>query len=297
MPHHRLILALVAATSSSSVLAQTVGGPPIAYVKKVNNGDEIYLVNADGMGQVRIYKGPTKIGITQLDLRPGGNEIAWTENHNVLKTLAFDDFGRAAPQGVRTVRRVGSPCSVTSPDYHPTDRSLIFIEGCSAAREVRVLPEGASGPSAAPLFSGTNVGRVRWSRSGVDIYSIESASGAPNGPTYLRRRKGNFQSWDDFGRLDDWRSFNVLKTGERIVFGWNSNRIFDFATMTDVTQSQPLQCSRYEPHFGPQDTDMVYQTPHSAKGDYVMVGKGDCSGSSNALTGKGTFGPWMDWRD
>src|SRR5688572_32768258 len=97
-----LSAATCAALLTTAVHAQTAGGPPIAYVKRVSNGDEIYLVNPNNTGLTRIYKAPSKIQVTMLDLRPGGGEIAFLENFAKLKILAFDSLGRAEPGNPRT---------------------------------------------------------------------------------------------------------------------------------------------------------------------------------------------------
>ena len=73
----KAFLAAAAAATATTTSAQTAGGPPVAYVKRVSNGDEIYLVNPDKTGLIRVYKARSKTQIPQFDLRPGGGEIAF----------------------------------------------------------------------------------------------------------------------------------------------------------------------------------------------------------------------------
>ena len=104
----RPVLAAALLAIGTTAVAQTAGGPPIAYVKRVSNGDEIHLVSPEGTEGRRIYKARSKVQITQLDLRPGGGEVAFLEGFTTLKILAFDDLGRPLAGNPREIRRVSS---------------------------------------------------------------------------------------------------------------------------------------------------------------------------------------------
>ncbi len=293
------IAAMLMSAAGAAAEAQTAGGPPIAYVKRVSNGDEIYLVNSNNTGLIRVYKAPSKVQVTMLDLRPTGGEIAFTENHAALKILAFDELGRALPGNPREIRRVSSPCTVESPDYHPTSNSLLYVEGCGRNRSVRTVQSGATHPDEAPLFS-TAVFRARWSRLGDTIYYIGLRDGAlSSDPTYLYRRSSDpFGTAEELGVLNSWSTFDIARAGDKVL--WNSDggtfKVLDLgiagATTGDATT---LECPRgMRMSYGPGDTQFVYTTESSKGGHYVLVGPSNC-GSINALTGKGSWG-WLDWR-
>ena len=294
-----LSAAACAALLTSAAYAQTAGGPPIAYVKRVSNGDEIYLVNPNNTGLIRVYKAPSKIQVTMLDLRPGGGEVAFTENHAALKILAFDDLGRALPGNPRVIRRVSSPCTVESPDYHPTNNSLLYVEGCGRDRSVRTVQGGATQRDEAPIFS-TAVFRARWSRLGDTIYYIGLREGAlSSDPTYLyRRSSAPSGTAEEIGVLNTWSTFDIARDGDKLF--WNSDgltfKVLDLggagATTSNATT---LACPRgIRMAFGPGDTHFVYTTDPNKGGHFVVVSPSSC-GSSNSLTGKGSWG-WLDWR-
>jgi hypothetical protein len=291
-----MIAALLATTASAQ--AQTAGGPPIAYVKRASNGDEIYLTNADKTGLIRLYKAPSKIQITMLDLRPGGGEIAFLEGFAKLKIIAFDDYGRASPGNPRTIRTVSSPCTVESPDYHPSNGTLLFVEGCGRDRAVRTVQRGANSADGSALFSGVAVFRARWSRTGDTIYYIGLRAGAAGSdPTYLYRRTGSAGS-EELGVLNSWNTFDVARTGEKVYWGSEpSFSLLDFASGTATSDAVTLNCpagSRMT--RSPDDTHMVFQSAWArGKGNYVMVGVTNCAVDPTALTGAGSWG-WTDWR-
>lgn len=285
-------------TTAASAEAQTAGGPPIAYVKRLSNGDEIYLVDADKTGLIRLYKAPSKVQITMLDLRPGGGEIAFLEGYTKLRMLAFDDYGRAAPGNPRTIRTVGSPCSVESPDYHPSNGSLLFVEGCSRNRAVRTVQPGANTPDATPIFSGVAVFRARWNRLGDTVYYIGLRDGAgTSDPAYLYRRSGSADP-EELGVLTSWTTFDVARVGEKIYWGSDpSFSLLDFASGSSTSDAVTLNCpSGSRMTRSPDDTQMVFQSAQArGKGNYVMVGVTSCFADPTALTSAGSWG-WTDWR-
>ena len=294
-----LSAAACAALLATAAHAQTAGGPPIAYVKRVSNGDEIYLVNPNNTGLMRVYKAPSKIQVTMLDLRPGGGEIAFLENFYALKILAFDNLGRPLPGNPRLIQRVSSPCTVESPDYHPTNGSLLFIEGCGRNRAAWTVQSGASQRDEAPLFS-TAVFRARWSRLGDTIYYVGLRDGAlSSDPTYLyRRSSAPSGAPEEIGVLNSWSTFDVAREGEKLFWG-NDNFTFKVLDLAgegaSTSNATTLECPRgLRMAFGPGDTNFVYTTESTKGGHFVIVGPSTC-GSTNSLTGKGSWG-WLDWR-
>lgn len=296
----RLLVAAAAVTSlATSAIAQTVGGPPIAYVKRVSNGDEIYLVNPDGTGQIRVYKARSKIQVTMLDLRPAGGEIAFTENHSTLKLLAFDDYGRPSVGNPREIRRVASPCTVESPDFHPTAGTLLYVEGCGRDRAVWTVQSGGAQRDASPLFSSVAVFRARWSRLGDSIYYVGLRDGAASSdPTYLYHRAGTAAP-EELGVLNSWSTFDVARVGEKLFWNLDDGRfkMLDFSTGATTADAVVLNCpSGSRMTRSADDGEMVYQSPWArGKGNHVMIAPTDCNTDPRALTGEGSWG-WLDWR-
>ena len=295
-----LLAALLIASVSTPAKAQTAGGPPIAYVKRVSNGDEIHLASANGPERLRLYKARSKIQITMLDLRPGGGEVAFLENFTTLKILAFDDFGRSLAGNPREIRRVSSPCTLESPDYHPTNGVLLFVEGCGRNRGVWTVQSGAGQRDAAPVFSSVPVYRARWSRLGDSIYYIGLRDGASSSdPTYLYRRSTTAGTTEELGILNSWTTFDVARTGERLFWsGPNSTFVMVDISGSGATtaDAEVRECPRgLRMAFSPGDTQIVYTTVPAKGGHYVMAGPSNC-GSPQPLTGKGSWG-WIDWRN
>lgn len=136
--------------------------------------------------------------------------------------------------------------------------------------------------------------RIRWSRTGDYLYYDEAAS-PTSAEMRLKRRNVATGAVTDFGAIRDLNSFDVTRTGDRLAFGSPlAPKLLDFATMNDVSQATAL-CEGNDIHFSPDNSEIVYTTPHSAKGDYILIKSSGCSGSPFSLTGKGSWGQ-KDWR-
>lgn len=294
------IFASLTLLTSVTAAAQTAGGPPIGYVKQSSNGEEIHLVTPQGNGHVLLYKAPSRTGISMLDLRPGGGEIAFLEaGSKRLRILRFDDLGRAAVGYPKTIRTVVSPCVLESPDYHPSDGSLIFVHTCGLGNNsVWRVQSGADLPDPNPLISNVSVFRARWSRLGDQLYTIRARDNAsPSDPSYLYRSAPNGAGLEELGVIDNWSTFDITRSGNRVVWGSLTFQTLDLDQPNPMTsQAVNLPCPQgRRMTFGPGDSDFVYTTSSGKQGDYVMIGPANCNGTT-ALTGKGSWG-WIDWRN
>lgn len=291
-----LMLATLLATSAASAAqAQSTGGPSIAYAKAGGTAMEIYLVNPNGTGLTKLYTAPRKTSVGFMDLRPGGNELAFTEGFRI-KIQRFFDSGQ--PNGAATL--LDTPCQAWHPDYHPSgDGSFVFLHVCGGTYEVRQYVPGVGMTT---LFSTISTNRVRWNRAGTHLYYDEETS-FNSGNLHLKRRdiaSGVVEDLGDMGCtisscLD---SFEVGRAGDRVLFGPTTGpKLFDSATMSGVSQATAVCINRggTDLHFSPGDANLIYRTPHSARGDYIMIAASNCSGAPGALTGKGEWG-WKDWR-
>ena len=175
------------------------------------------------------------------------------------------------------------------PDYHPSgDGRLIFIVVCSGDFGVWQYTPGAG---AAEIFGTISTNRVRWNRTGTHIYYDEETS-FNSGLLRLKRRDAATGTVEDLGPLIALDSFDVTRTGDRLIHGSPlSVKLFDTATMTTT---EPC-IDGDDVHASPDDSQYLYETPHNAGGTYVMIHSNSCSGSPVALTGKGGWHK-KDWR-
>jgi hypothetical protein len=281
------LVVFFAATAAFATTAQGEIGPPIAYVSQSSTRFDIYLVNPDGTGLSRLYGGAAKHTISAIDLKPGGGEIAFTDQYK-LKILAYDERGVA----VGSPRSIALPCNALGVDYHPTDGSLAVADECSP-RHIWRLAAGASAVDPVPLATGTNIILRRWSRSGARLYYR-----GPGGLFAYDPATGSSTVVDaqPIGDMSD-----VTLTGDRAILQQSggpagppegSFTIQDFTTGA-ITNGCTLALM---PHYGNSDTQMVYKQPGDrSNATYVMVHKTDCSGAPFRLTGRGTY--WsIDWR-
>ena len=121
-----ILLASASLCAASSAVAATSGGPQIAYSLLSGYTQSIYLTNSDGSGKVKLYTTANKANIGDIDIRPGGNQLAITESsiaggQGVLKIINYTDAGVRG-----TVTTVSMPgCTAIGIDYHPSDGSLL----------------------------------------------------------------------------------------------------------------------------------------------------------------------------
>lgn len=285
-----LIAALLATSAVTAAQAQNSGGPPIAYIKVAGAGQEIYLSNETGTSITKLYTAPRKVGLGWMDLKPGGNQLAFTEGRGI-KIQQFGDDGQKASEAVP----VPSPCSTSqSPDYHPSgDGRLVFIAVCGfGSFHVMTYKLGDSEPQL--LFTLSSANRIRWSRTGEYLY-YDQALAYTDSTARLRRRNLATEAIQDFGPISDVNTFDVARTDDRLIYGAPlATKVFNFATMSDTSQSTAF-CEGDDIHFSPTDSQILYEAPHSAKGTYILVKASNCSGSATQITGKGEWHK-TDWR-
>jgi len=176
-----IVLASASLCVASSAFAATPGGPPIAYALLSGYTQSIYLTNPDGSAKVKLYTTANKVNIGDIDVRPGGNQLAIIEGsiaggQGVLKIINYTDAGVRG-----TVTTVSMPgCTAQGIDYHPGDGSLLVARYCNSAAIQEVRRYTANGWDTDPLFQVTNgnpdkaAGKVRWMGDGTGFLWAES---------------------------------------------------------------------------------------------------------------------------
>ena len=260
------VLATVAVPSA----AGAVIGPPISF----SSGNSIYLVNPDGTGLSTVYQGARGTAVQSVDLKPGGGEVAFVENH-VLKVLTYGETGRptSAP------RTISLPCAVAlEVDHNPTDGSLAVKDGCAPNHIWRVNSTGAHLMITQP----STIGDIRWSSDGSHLY-YEFADGI----RAFYPATGATQTV-----YPDHTIWNPTLTGDRLILASTNNNYFihDFATGIDApgcTQGQMI-------HDGNDDAQMVFRIP-AHNGFYVAVESTSCAGGPRLITGHAGAYAGIDW--
>ena len=268
-------------------------GPEIAYSTQT----EIYLINPNGSGKVRLHRSKSNDFISSVSLRPGGGQIAFVENW-VVKFIDFDAAGRP----VGTIRSITPSCNrLYNVRYHPDGNSVLFHELCGDKSEIKqsAIPSAAvPRPVASVLFTeNTNTEYLQestWDPSGSSIvYSISTA-------TQFELRRLTVGGSDDllFARANEQIRYpDVSPDGTRIAIsnyalgttlgvGYTS----EFNTVDgSLGPNFKGQYARYEPN-GSRILFIDYQT-YNAR--YLRYRNPD--GSQGQIGGKAVY--WsLDWR-
>ena len=127
---------LVAALLASSGPALARVGPEIAY----STATELYLVNPDGSGKIRLYRSKSNDFISSVALKPGGGTIAFVENW-ALKFLDYSSSG----QLLGAVRVIKPDCfRLADVHFHPNAQSVIYRDLCGGEGKVKQVAVPAS---------------------------------------------------------------------------------------------------------------------------------------------------------
>ena len=293
-----LAAAAAGALSITSANAQTTGGPTIAYVK-VGGTQEIYLVNPNGSGSTRLYTVPKKTGIASLDLRPGGNEIAFVETASgkprVLKILKFNIAGVKLGEPV-TVPNLCAPDYV---DYNPVASeppTVIISEVCNRIKSIISIRTDGTGRTVLQQGPEANVyvAQPRWLKDGVSYVYVRALDSNPTQQQLCRNAcdpgsgellwTGQQVTWIDVGRSDN----RILFTG-----GNSQMKMIDGDTGADLTPTPFI--SGTGGHFSPDGRYILFETPHLASGDFLHI-YDRTTGLASRLTAKSEYGP-TDWRN
>ena len=286
-----LLLSALSITACSQAVAQTSGGPPIAYVKFGGTTQDLYLVNPDGSGARKLYSAPRKFYITTLDLKPGGGEIAFVERASgspvTLKVLSFTAAGVA----IGNPRSLAMPCAPDYIDYHPTAPKLIFSAICGTNSAIGTIDTNGSNFAivrAAPTQTNWH-GQPRWKRDGTYLYVYSNDPVAYN----LCRNDcvgadSVYFSSSQIGRID------VGRLGDTVLIDTPVFYISEIDGSSGAMLRSNFLTGRGG-HYSADDKDVLYLSNHSASGDYLLVYHGD-TGITTRLTTKGDFGPF-DWRN
>jgi hypothetical protein len=297
------MLVCVSAIFAAASPAEAVpGGPAIAYAVNGGKTIDVYLSNADGSGKVKVYSTTSKNNLWQIDMRPGGNQLALVENaspsiNGTIKIISYTDAGAVT----NTTSISPGNCQVLGIDYHPTDGSILVSRYCnqSTVIEVRQLVGGVY--DSTPILSFNNdgntaAGYIRWMGDGSGfLWAVGTASG---GGTIERHMMTN-----------PYAPVTVYRTGDFSLPTW-----FDVArcagvldsscsTMLVTTRGGVLQLASFD---GTGSTPTVLHSPNASDGHYspdnshVLWRFQTHSGyqlmiDNSIFVAKGATGP-KDWR-
>jgi hypothetical protein len=284
-----MIAAALLATTAAVAEAQTAGGPEIAYVKVGGTAQEIYLVNADGSGLKKLYTAGRKKSIGWLDLKPGGGEIAFVEGGSgsprSIKILSYDDAG--VPSG--PARSLSGPCGPDTVDYHPTEPKLIISDICSQSPGIATIGTDGSGYSVV-VSAAAYINKARWLKDGLSyVYVRAPVDGAP---LQICRNACNPDKGELLRTVSGVWWMDVGRNANTILHDYAGSNTTEIDAMTGTVLRETIVVGNGA-HYSSDDTRILYETPHSARGNFLHILNAD--GSTTRLTGKGEYGP-TDWR-
>jgi hypothetical protein len=298
-----LVSAIALAASSPAIAA--AGGAPIAYALNSGNTFTVTLSNPDGTAKASVYTSGTKANIIQVEMRPGGNQMAIIERSptsvGTLKIINYSDAG--VRTGVTTVDSGG--CQILGVDYHPTDGSLLVSRYCNGAaiQEVRNYFPATNIWAGDPMVQVTNgnpdksAGMVRWLGDGSGFLWVVSDTTVggrierrmlsnPSAPlTLYSTGTADQPQWFDVAHCSGALDSTCGKMLVTIPSGVIHLVTFDDFGGTD--QGALFPANSTDGHYSPDNAHILWRQQTKA-GYQLMIDNG-------ALVAKGGFGG-KDWR-
>ena len=264
---YRTIAFVAALLSASAAYAQTAVGLPIGYVMGSAKGDAIYVLNADGTGETKVYQAPRqgRVGsrIDDLSLRPGGGEVAFVLDGGQLWVQKFGSTGQADGDAFEVA--VPGDCFLGGPDYR-SDGDLYVSDSC-----LNVWLVDTDGRTASLVFTGANISGM--AAVGTSLLYSEGGSvdsnGVVTGNLKLRTAAGSTTTIVE--TLQYILPLYVDAVGnDGVLSGPSSFRTVDLTTgAVDAGCTQGGMVK-----YSPDGSEMVYEFRNT-----LFVLNSDCSGA------------------
>lgn len=279
-----IIATLLTSSSAFAAQAQTAGGPPIAYVK-TGAWSEIYLVNPNGSGPIRIYRTRGQLGA--IDLKPGGGEISFVESW-LLRTLTFDSAGRQT--GLSAPRGFNCPNAAQADglDYHPGGGPTLVADGCG---HIWTLATPTSAPQL-QIGSSVMLTHPRWLPDGSGF--VYTSGGGGNPVQFWRETYPVSGSPTLLGNLTELPMVNMKNTGNTAVLVYLDR--YEVWDLDASSQTTGCHADARNIQFSPTDAQAVYRTRGGKGGEFILLKNANCSGNVTTVAPKSNYSVEIDWR-
>ena len=264
-----LMKALFAGAALTIATGPAYAAPPIAYTMANNSkGVDLFLVNPDGSGKVKLYSTPNSIRL--LDMNPLANQVAIVDNANP-QVVKFINYSAAGIPGAITT--FNDSCQIVGMDFHPTNGSLLISHYCSSTglQEVRQLVNGALESQPLETFGTSQtdaIGKVHWLGDGsgfllyyahpagttqqrqIDWYTIGMSSAPVTVVVLPRSAVGEF----DTARCTSPSTVPC----HAMVYDDGANQVHrvHFDAMSTTEDSMQAGAS---PHYSPSNSQLLYR--------------------------------------
>jgi len=265
---------LIALLAASSVLAAASANaaPPIAYAKLGSRGaQEVWLINPDGSSPTRVYSGPAKVSLSDLDVRPGGGQLAFIEGGTAIKVVSYDTSG--VQTRVDIVPQAAG-CRDYGLDFRG-DGALLYGSNCGSGTSLNV--KEWNGATSIDLIANAKnqVNKIRWLRDGSGfVWQTATATGLE----FRKSDLGNPSSWTVIWKIPyptgSVPNLDMAHQTDAMILNFGSStqieRVpFDFAGVGPAT----VVATGGDGHFGPDDNQILYRV-QTHKGWNLVVNTG-----------------------
>lgn len=281
-----------------SVAIQVSAAPPIAYSKLgTGNVDEVWLINPDGTGATRVYRGTAKTTLYNVDVRPGGGQVAFIENQGTnhrIKIVSYDVNG--VPQSTTTVPQPAG-CTNYGLDFR-ADGLLLFSQLCNGTTNNSI--DTWDGTNVTSVLSNLGQNDLPWQVGWLPDGSgfLWRSIGLPATPQQLRESLlSNPSAWTVLWNLRSSPSigwFDAAHQSNAILVTYLGPPAqvlrYPFDPISGVGSSTQLAAGT-EGHYSPDDSQIVYRA--QGKTGWNLVVQDLSSGATKTIaTGIGVSEDW-----
>lgn len=253
--------------------------PPIVYAVHSGNGNQVWLVNPDGSSAKAIYSGASSTGLSFLDARPGGGQVAVVENGNSIRLINYDANGN--PTGTSNVP-VPAGCNIQGLDYHPSDGSLLYSETCNSGTNTRI-ERFANGQVSDVMVGITYPYEVRWTRDGLSFLwrAASSATGQQLRLSSMSNPLAYTVIWQ-MPSSQGLQSIDIAHTTDAFLLTWSGPPayVYRYSFNSAGVSNQGVVANGQNGHYSPDDSGILYRvqtnngynlTVHDTQGTRVVA--------------------------
>lgn len=266
--------------------------PPVAYSKAGTGGvDEVWLVNPDGSGATRIYRGTGKLYAVHPAVSPSGGEVAFIETDNTsyaIKVITYNSAG--IPQGTVTVPQPAG-CTNQGLDLR-SDGLLIFSQQCNHGSANSI--QSWNGANITTVLSNLQPDApflVRWLRDGSGF--IWQAS-TPNGIELRESSNANPSSWVKLWQIPTSTGsllyMDMAHTSDAFVASFGSQaqvQRYSFDSVSGVNTAYSVIAPGNDGHYSPDDSELIYRV-YTRQGNNLVVKNLATGATKTIATGMGS---------